>query len=112
MDLDGKKLATSNLPFLNYSVRPSPNFLHTFKNFIFANVIVQPYYDKEFSKEDFLDGAKSAVEFVSNKIAEGEFEKLKESKALTEDCFRDVIDPLKNSMNSAQRHENNPQLKP
>ena len=38
-----------------------------------------------------MDGAKSAVEFVSNKIAEGEFEKLKESKALTEDCFRDVV---------------------
>ena len=28
-----------HLPSLmNYSVRPSPNFLHTFKNFIFANV--------------------------------------------------------------------------
>ena len=28
-----------HLPFLmNYSVRPSPNFLHTFKNFIFAKV--------------------------------------------------------------------------
>ena len=28
-----------HLPLLmNYSVRPSPNFLHTFKNFIFANV--------------------------------------------------------------------------
>lgn len=38
-----------------------------------------------------MDGAKSAVEFVSNKIAEGEFEKLKESKVLTEDCFRDVV---------------------
>jgi len=80
------------LPFLmNFSVKPSPNFVHSFKNFFFANMIVRPYYDNDFTNENFLEGAKSAVEFVSNKIAEGDFDKLRESNALTDDCFREIV---------------------
>lgn len=80
------------LPFLmNFSVKPSPNFVHSFKNFIFTNAIIGPYYDNDFTKENFLEGAKSAVEFVSNKIAEGDFDKLRESNVLTDDCFRDIV---------------------
>ena len=38
-----------------------------------------------------MEGAKSAVEFVSNKIAEGDLDRLRDSNALTNDCFRDIV---------------------
>ena len=38
-----------------------------------------------------MEGAKSAVEFVSNKIADGDFDRLQDSNALTDDCFRDIV---------------------
>ena len=61
---------------------------HYFRNFFFANFLIRPYFDHSFNKSDFLDGAKSAVEFVSNCLATGDLESLEESKAVTPECLK------------------------
>ena len=76
---------------MNLPIRPYPKLKLMLRNFIFSNVIIGPYYDKNFSRNNFTEGAKIAVEFVSNAIATGDFDTLRESKSVTEDCLREVI---------------------
>ena len=61
---------------------------HYFRNFFFTNFLIRPYFDSSFNKSNFLDGAKSAVEFVSNCLATGDLESLEESKTVTPECLK------------------------
>ena len=76
---------------MNLPIQPYPNFIQTIRNFFFANIIIRPYFDKDFSNQNFLDGAKAAAEYVANAIAIGDFDTLQNSNVLTEDCMREVI---------------------
>ena len=76
---------------MNMEMRLVPSLMHRIRNFFFEHGIIRPYFDPDFSKHNFLKGAKSAIEFVSSCIAEGDYTTLKESQVLTEDCLREII---------------------
>lgn len=38
-----------------------PSILKTIKNFIFVNLIIRPYFDRDFALQDFIDGSKQAL---------------------------------------------------
>lgn len=38
-----------------------PSIFKTIKNFIFVNLIIRPYFDKDFALQDFIDGSKQAL---------------------------------------------------
>ncbi|ODN05251.1 hypothetical protein Ocin01_01424 [Orchesella cincta] len=64
-----------------------PKFINAIRNWFFINFIIKPYFDKEFSMNDFILGVKEAVSVVSNKLSEGkldELEGLVEASALTQ----------------------------
>lgn len=69
---------------------PFPAIRHTMRNFFFVHFLLRPYFDPDFTKENFLDGAKAAVEFVSNCLATGDLEALEESKAVTTECLKEI----------------------
>ena len=73
---------------MDFPVPTTPRFTNTIRNFIFSNFIIKPYYDNEFDKSNFLEGAKSAVEFISQSLSEGDFETLEESDTVSEECLR------------------------
>ena len=54
----------------------------------FTHFLIRPYFDNDFNKADFLDGAKAAVEFVSNCLSSGDLEALEESKAVSPECLK------------------------
>ena len=67
-----------------------PKLTHSIRNFILANLIIRPYYDPEFSKATFLEGAKTAVEFVSQCLSEGDLDALEDSKVLSTEALRQI----------------------
>lgn len=50
-----------------------PSFWHTIRNWIFANLIIRPYLDKEFTLSSFKSGAVQAVVHVSQELSKGNF---------------------------------------
>ena len=70
----------------NLPMRPSPNFILSFKNIMFS-ALISSYFDPEFSRQNFLEGSKSAVEFVSNCLANEDFTTLEESRCVTPECL-------------------------
>lgn len=75
---------------MSFKVQPYPGPILSIKNSLFSKLIITPYYDQDFSKENFLLGAREAVKFVSTCLLHSDFDSLRESEALTTDCFRDV----------------------
>ena len=69
---------------------PMPKFQHAIRNFIYINFLIKPYFDKEFSKDKFLEGSKLAVEFVSNCLAQGDIDTLEESEVLSDECLQEL----------------------
>ncbi|XP_063239284.1 m-AAA protease-interacting protein 1, mitochondrial [Bacillus rossius redtenbacheri] len=57
-------------------VWPSP--LKTIKNWILSRFIITPYFDREFSIAEFAEGSKQAVEAVSRRLADADFEGLED----------------------------------
>jgi len=53
-----------------------------------SKTLITPYFDNDFSMRDFSDGAKHAAATVSNDLAEGDFENMK--NYLTPDCLETV----------------------
>lgn len=42
-----------------------PSFIKFIKNWMFANFIIRPYFDHEFSLQEFIEASKHAVEVCS-----------------------------------------------
>ncbi|CAL8121904.1 unnamed protein product [Orchesella dallaii] len=53
-----------------------PKFVNVIRNWFFINFIIKPYFDKEFSMNEFIVGVKEAVSIVSNKLSEGKLDEL------------------------------------
>ena len=70
-----------NLPIQLY-----PNLIRKFINFM-SCVLISSYYDPHFSRQNFLEGSKQAVEFVSNCLANEDFKTLEESNCVTPECL-------------------------
>ena len=75
---------------MNFPVPLRPRFSHAIRNFIFCHFIIKPYYDPEFNQADFLDGAKSAVDFVSKCLSEGDLNTLEESDVISDECLNEL----------------------
>jgi hypothetical protein len=77
-------------PNLNYFI-PFPRYPHVrhyFRNLFFTHFLIRPYFDSTFNKADFLEGAKAAVEFVSNCLSSGDLETLEKSEAVSPECLK------------------------
>ena len=72
-----------NLPV---PIPPHPNLILKFKNFMFS-VLISSYFDPHFSRQNFLEGSKQAVEFVSNCLANEDFQTLEDSNCVTPECL-------------------------
>jgi len=70
----------------NLPIQPHPNLILKFKNFMFS-VLISSYFDPQFSRQNFLEGSKQAVEFVSNCLANEDFKTLEESNCVTPECL-------------------------
>lgn len=76
---------------MNFNVAPLPKLSFKLKNSFFSNVIIRPYFDQDFSQQEFIKGATRAAVFVSSCLANSDFDTLRESQALTDDCLRTLI---------------------
>lgn len=59
-----------------------PSIFNTMKNWVFANLIIRPYFDGEFSLKSFKEGSKQALVAVSSELSQGNFENLQPFVAL------------------------------
>lgn len=66
-----------------FSPKVLPNLWHSWKNFFITHMIIRPYLDNDFTTQGFIQGAKQALIFVSNNLAEGNLEPLR--NVLSED---------------------------
>ncbi|KAH9635278.1 hypothetical protein HF086_001934 [Spodoptera exigua] len=53
-----------------------PSFIKFIKNWMFANFIIRPYFDQEFSLNEFIEGSKHAVQVVSECLQKSDFKSL------------------------------------
>uniref|UniRef100_A0A182M7X0 Juvenile hormone esterase binding protein n=1 Tax=Anopheles culicifacies TaxID=139723 RepID=A0A182M7X0_9DIPT len=53
-----------------------PSVIKTIRNWIMVHFIIRPYFDREFSLPDFIQGAKQALQVVSSSLAGGEVKQL------------------------------------
>lgn len=53
-----------------------PSIWYTFRNWIFANLIIRPYLDKDFTLSSFKSGAIQAIVHVSQELSKGNFNAL------------------------------------
>ncbi|RWR99014.1 hypothetical protein B4U79_01791, partial [Dinothrombium tinctorium] len=53
------------------------NFWYFFKNFLNTVLVIQPFFDKEFTVHKFMEGAKQALVVISNHLANGNVDALK-----------------------------------
>ena len=91
-----------DLPVLSELPRRAfPNFMHYMRSLFFIHGLIVPYFDKEFTKETFMDGAIKAVEVVSNALSEGDFETLE--PLVEKKCLDDIKRKL--SFSTAQQRE-------
>ncbi|XP_026497782.1 uncharacterized protein LOC113401918 [Vanessa tameamea] len=69
-----------------------PSFLKFIKNWMYANFIIRPYFESEFSLNDFIEASKHAVEVVSESLQSSNF------KALEGLVDKDAIVTLKEAV--------------
>ncbi|XP_013147843.1 PREDICTED: uncharacterized protein C2orf47 homolog, mitochondrial [Papilio polytes] len=69
-----------------------PSFIKYIKNWMFANFIIRPYFDQEFSLNEFIEASKHAVQVVSECLQKSDFQSL---EGLVE---KDAIASLKNAV--------------
>ncbi|XP_014097581.1 m-AAA protease-interacting protein 1, mitochondrial isoform X1 [Bactrocera oleae] len=53
-----------------------PSTINTLRNWILIQFIIRPYFDREFTIKDFVYGAKHALQIISRKLLNGEFDAL------------------------------------
>ncbi|CAL4163412.1 unnamed protein product, partial [Meganyctiphanes norvegica] len=65
-----------------------PTLFNTMRNWVFANLIITPYFDKEFSLKNFKEGSKQALVAISQDLSQGNFEGLE--SFVTPDALGDL----------------------
>eukprot|EP00090_Calanus_glacialis_P003549 TRINITY_DN12615_c0_g1_i1.p1 TRINITY_DN12615_c0_g1~~TRINITY_DN12615_c0_g1_i1.p1 ORF type:complete len:229 (+),score=49.40 TRINITY_DN12615_c0_g1_i1:35-721(+) len=75
-------------PLMEFPPIGMPKLSYTIRNWFMAKTLITPYFDNDFSMTDFADGAKHAALTVSNGLAEGDFDDMK--NYLTTDCLETV----------------------
>ncbi|XP_063374539.1 uncharacterized protein LOC134662202 [Cydia amplana] len=53
-----------------------PSFIKFIKNWMFANLIIRPYFEPEFSLAEFIEASKHAVQVVSEALQKSDFKSL------------------------------------
>nr|XP_040239731.2 m-AAA protease-interacting protein 1, mitochondrial [Anopheles coluzzii] len=53
-----------------------PSVIKTIRNWIMVHFIIRPYFDREFSLPEFIQGTKQALQVVSSSLAGGEVKQL------------------------------------
>ncbi|KAI8423647.1 hypothetical protein MSG28_012701 [Choristoneura fumiferana] len=53
-----------------------PSFIKFIKNWMFANLIIRPYFEPEFSLSEFIEASKHAVQVVSEALQKSDFKSL------------------------------------
>ena len=81
--------------------RVFPNFMHYLRSLFFIHGLIVPYFDNEFTKDNFMDGATKAVEVVSSAMSEGDFTALE--PLLETKCLDDIKRKL--SFTTAEQRE-------
>jgi len=81
--------------------RVFPNFMHYLRSLFFIHGLIVPYFDNEFTKDNFMDGASKAVEVVSSAMSEGDFTALE--PLLETKCLDDIKRKL--SFTTAEQRE-------
>lgn len=81
--------------------RVFPNFMHYLRSLFFIHGLIVPYFDNEFTKDNFMDGAAKAVEVVSSAMSEGDFTALE--PLLETKCLDDIKRKL--SFTTAEQRE-------
>ncbi|VVC86891.1 m-AAA protease-interacting protein 1, mitochondrial [Leptidea sinapis] len=69
-----------------------PSLINFIKNWMFANFIIRPYFDREFRLAEFVEASKHAVQVVSESLQNSEF------KALDELVEKDALCTLKSAI--------------
>ncbi|XP_053620111.1 uncharacterized protein LOC128680755 [Plodia interpunctella] len=69
-----------------------PSFVKFIKNWMFANFIIRPYFEPEFSLGEFIEASKHAVQVVSDALQRSDF------KSLEGLVDKDAITALKNAV--------------
>lgn len=60
---DNRSVETRKLPpLMEFPPVVWPSFLKFVKNWMFANFIIRPYFDREFNLHEFIEASKHAVE--------------------------------------------------
>ncbi|XP_066156719.1 m-AAA protease-interacting protein 1, mitochondrial [Euwallacea fornicatus] len=59
-------------PLMNFPLVVWPSLFQSLKNLIFTTFIIKPYFDVEFSLQDFVQGSKKAVEVISHQLSKGQ----------------------------------------
>jgi len=70
---------------MDFPKRLFPNLANSARNWFLATTLITPYFDREFSRSEFVEGAKVAVEHISGALSEGEFERL--SSVVSPECL-------------------------
>lgn len=87
-------------PLMSFEEVIWPSIIKSIRSFIFVHFIIRPYLDEDFVVKDFQMGAKQAVQVISNKLASGDWEGLKDF--VTDDIIPELKENL-GKMNVAQR---------
>ncbi|XP_028031208.1 m-AAA protease-interacting protein 1, mitochondrial-like isoform X1 [Bombyx mandarina] len=69
-----------------------PSFIKYVKNWMFSNFIIRPYFDQEFSLNEFIEASKHAVQIVSGALQNSDF------KTLEGLVDKDAINALKTAV--------------
>ncbi|XP_026748490.1 uncharacterized protein LOC113509370 [Galleria mellonella] len=63
-------------PLMEFPPVVWPSFIKFIKNWMFANFIIRPYFEPEFSLGEFIEASKHAVQVVSDALQRSDFKSL------------------------------------
>lgn len=89
-------------PLMSFEEVIWPSVIKSIRSFIFVHFIIRPYLDADFVVKEFTLGAKQAVQAISQKLASGDWDGLKDF--ITEDIVPELKENL-GKMNFAQRSQ-------
>lgn len=89
-------------PLMSFDEVIWPSVIKSIRSFIFVHFIIRPYLDADFVVKEFTLGAKQAVQAISQKLASGDWDGLKDF--ITEDIVPELKENL-GKMNFAQRSQ-------
>lgn len=72
-------------PLMDFPLTVKPKLAHTIRNWFLARTLVTPYFDPNFSMNEFKEGAKHAAVFIANSLAEGDLDQV--AAVVTPECL-------------------------